>query len=118
MSKHPTIFFFGVLFVLGLIIQIVTSVTWTAFENVQFGEGWFMVGQSIGEMFYIFGLRRLFKGMGFFVAATEFAINLIGVDIFTIVFLNPLEIQVSKFIGFIVATIFLVARFKSYKQHE
>lgn len=118
MSRQPTIFFFGVLFVIGLIIQIVTSVTWINFENENFGYGWFMCGQAVGELCYIFGLRRLFKGMGFFVAITEFAISLILVDIYSIILMNPLEISLPKYAGFIIATMVLIARFKSYKQDE
>lgn len=118
MSKQPTIFFFGVLFVLGLFIQIVTSATWINFKNEQFGESYFMAAQAIGELCYIFGCRRLFKGLGFFVAITEFAISLVLVDIYTIIVLNPFEISVSKFFGLIVASIVLVARFRTYKQTQ
>jgi len=118
MSRHPTIFFFGVLFVIGLFIQIITSATWINFSNVKFGEAWFMVGQAVGELCFIFGLRRLFKGMGFFVAVTEFAISLILVDLYTIIFMNPFEMSVSKYTGFVIAVLVLIARFKSYKQHE
>ncbi len=118
MPKHPTIFFFGVLFCLGLIIQIISSVWWTSFENVKVGESVFMIGQSIGELCYIFGCRRLFKGLGFFVAITEFAIALILVDLYTIIFLNPFEVHISKYSGFIIAVLVLIARFKSYQQDE
>lgn len=119
MSRQPTIFFFGVAFVIGLLIQTITSSTWQNFSNVSFGESWFMVGQAVGELCYIFGCRRLFKGMGFFVAITEFAISLILVDVYTIIFLNPFEISVSAYLGFLIATIVLIARLKSYKQqHE
>ena len=116
MSKQPTIFFFGVLFVIGLIIQIVTSVFWQSFGSV--GESVFMIRQAVGELCYIFGLRRLFKGMGFFVAVTEFAISLIFVDLYTIIFLNPFEISISKYTGFVIATIVLIARQSSYKKQD
>lgn len=116
MSRQPTIFFFGVLFCLGLLIQIVTSVYWQSFGSA--GETVFMAGQGIGELFYIFGLRRLFKDMGFFVAVTEFAICLILVDLYTIIFLNPFEISISKYTGFVIAVLVLIARIKSYVKNE
>lgn len=118
MSKQPTIFFFGVLFVIGLLIQIITSVLWDNFENKDVGYSVFMVGQAVGELCFIFGLRRLFKGMGFFVAVTEFAISLILVDIYTIIFLNPFEISISKYFGFLIATVVLLTRLKTYKQEQ
>jgi len=116
LSRRPTIFFFGVLFCIGLVIQIITSVYWQSFGSA--GETVFMAGQAIGELCYIFGLRRLFRGMGFFVAVTEFAIALIITDLFTILFLNPFEMSISKYTGFVIATLWLIAQFKSYKQDE
>ncbi len=116
MSRQPTIFFFGVLFCVGLLIQIITSVTWVSFENVKFGEGWFMCGQAIGELCYIFGLRRLFKDMGFFVAVTEFAISLIIVDLYSIILLHPFEISLPKFTGFCVALFVLILRLNKYRK--
>lgn len=56
--------------------------------------------------------------MGFFVAVTEFAICLILVDLYTILFLNPFEISISKYTGFVIAAFVLMARIKSYKKDE
>lgn len=119
MSKQPTIFFFGVLFCIGLLIQIITSSIWNTFENQKLAEAIFYLGQAIGELCYIFGCRKLFRGLGFFVAVTEFAISLVLVDIVTILFLNPNEISLSKYIGFCVASFVLLLRMKQYrKQNE
>lgn len=79
------------------------------------GEMVFYLGQDIGELCYIFVCRRLFKGIGGFVAVTEFAISLVLVDVCTIVFLNPLEVHISGFFGFIVAVIVVIARLDTLK---
>lgn len=104
--------FFGILFVIGLLIQILTSVTWQSYGS--YGESIFMLGQSIGELCYIFACRKLFEKYGFFVAVSEFAISLILVDMVTIIFLNPYEISVSKYAGFAIAFFVLMVRIKNY----
>lgn len=105
---------FGVLFVIGLIIQITTSVTWTSFSNYDLGAAYFMVGQAVGELCYMFCLREMFKKHGVFLAVAEYAISLIIIDIFTIIFLNPFEISLPKFAGFVVAGIVLILRLNKY----
>jgi hypothetical protein len=106
--------FYGVLFCVGLAIQLITSITWQYFNNQRFGEGWFMCGQSVGELCYFFIAKKLLENYGFFVAVVDFAISLILVDLFTIVFLNPYEISVPKYAGFVIAFLILMFRAKKY----
>ncbi len=106
--------FYGLLACVGLSIQILTSVTWKNFSNVDFGYGWFMAGQAIGELLYFVALRRFFERYGFFVAVTEFAISLILVDLVTIIFLNPYEVSIPKYSGFLFALFILIVRAKKY----
>lgn len=112
--KKLAIPFYGVLFCVGLAIQLVTNITWQYFDNQRVGESWFMCGQAVGELFYFFIAKKLLEGYGFFVAVVEFAISLILVDLFTIVFLNPYEISVPKYAGFVIAFFILMFRAKKY----
>lgn len=105
---------YGVVFVIGLLTQIITSVTWQNFESENVGYDVFMVGQAAGELCYISACRRLFQKHGLFLAVCEFAISLILVDIFTILVLNPFEISVQKYVAFIFATLVLMVRVKKY----
>lgn len=104
---------YGIIFVTGLIIQITTSVTWMNFTE-EVGYAYFMIGQAVGELCYMVCLRELFKKHGLFLAVVEYAIGLIIIDIFTIVFLNPFEISLPKFAGFVVAGIVLLLRLNKY----
>lgn len=105
---------YGVLFVTGLFIQIITSVTWQNFESEEVGYAVFMVGQALGELCYISACRRLFERHGLFVAVCEFAISLIIVDIATILVLNPYEVSMPKYMGFVVAFLVLMLRIRNY----
>lgn len=105
---------YGALFCIGLFIQITTSVTWMNITPISTGETYFMLGQAIGELCYIFTCRRLFEKHGLFVAVTEFAIALILIDIFTILVLNPYEVSLSKYMGFVIAFIICLIRIKKY----
>lgn len=104
---------YGIIFVTGLIIQITTSVTWVNFTE-DIGYAYFMIGQAVGELCYMFCLRFLFRNNGVFLAIAEYAISLIIIDIFTIAFLDPFEISVSKYAGFVVAGIVLLFRLNKY----
>lgn len=73
-----------------------------------------LLGQDIGECCYAFGFWILFKKRAVFLAAVEFWLSLLAVDLFTIIFLNPYESTPSKWIGFGVATLILLIRLKSY----
>jgi hypothetical protein len=106
--------FYGVLFCVGLAIQLITSITWQYFNNQRFGEGWLLCGQAVGELCYFFIAKKLLENYGFFVAVVDFAISLILVDLFTIVFLNPYEISVPKYAGFVIAFLILMFRAKKY----
>ena len=119
MYDKRTITTIGLLVLTGLVIQILTS---TLFEGLQDFVKTYMtvrdficlLGQDIGEALYAFGFWILFKKRGVFLAVVEYWMSLLAVDLFTIIFLNPYESPPAKWIGFLIATVILLIRLKSY----
>lgn len=119
MIDKRTITKIGILVLTGLLVQILTS---TLFEGMQdFIKKYMTVrdficllGQDIGEVLYAFGFWILFRKRAVFLAAVEFWICLLGVDLFIIIFSNPYVSQPSKWLGFLIAGTFLLIRLKSY----
>lgn len=132
--KQPGILFYGVLFLIGLLTQIITSVTWQNFSNTEVGEKWFMCGQALGELCYFFIARRFFsmaielrllrmprtvKAANFVVLAVEFGMSLILVDLVDILLLDPYSVSLPKYSGFVIAFVVLMLRSnKLFKPHE
>lgn len=105
-----TVKFYGVLAAAGLAIQILTSFFWFNIPNKAIGEMVFMSGQAIGEVCYFIVMRYFFKPYLVLVAVMEFAIALLLVDLVSIFFLNPYEISLSKYAGFVFAFVILLYR--------
>lgn len=87
---------------------------WHTISDGKIGEEVFYAGQNIGELCYLICCRQLLMQYGLFKAITEFAISLALVDLVTILFLNPNEIPVSKYMGFVISAGFLLIRLKNY----
>jgi len=113
----------GWLVVLGLIIQVATS---RLFENMQdFIKPYMttrdficLLGQDLGEVLYATGFWLLFKNMGYFLAAIEFWLALLFIDILVIVLTNPYEPSWPKDTGLIFATITVLIRMNKYIKNE
>ena len=121
MARTKSVNFYGVLFILGILVQIVTSVTWLNFSTwvhidpPTWGERYQMIGQDLGELIFIYCCRKLFDKKRIFTASADFGISLVLVDIFQIICLNPCGVNMAGYVGFIVASFVFLYRIKSAK---
>jgi hypothetical protein len=96
------------LIVIGVIIQILTSMFWFHIPNIQIAEIVEALGQIVGEILYFIAFTRLFIEDKTFKYFLSFVRDLIIFDIFDILFLNPFEISTPKYSNFYFAIILLL----------
>lgn len=104
---------FTIAILFGAAIQIVTSLTWQMISSdkvgagqATFGEAYFMCGQAVGELIWLLAIRLLVvRKLLFGELIIEYLICLILVDLVSIIFLNPYEIELSKTAAFSFATL-------------
>jgi hypothetical protein len=113
----------GWLVILGLLTQVSTS---RLFESMQdFIKPYMtvrdficMLGQDIGELMYAAGFWILFKKSGYFLAAVEFWISLLFIDLLVIILTNPYEPSWPKDTGLIFAMAIALIRMNKYIKNE
>lgn len=101
-----------VLVTLGVLVQIITSLTWTYMSTdklgigkTTIGEAYFMSGQAIGELIWMLAIRLfVVKGMLVGELVIEYIICLLLVDLISILFLHPFQFELSKIGSFVAAT--------------
>ena len=113
-------------FIAGLLVMILSSVVWVNFKDVYahtkdyditVGDVIATSGQTAGQMFWCLtgiyvgvALRDFVKIMQVLYIFAYFGFMLGVYDLIDILFLNPYEVSVPKFLGFVVATIVTIIR--------
>lgn len=120
MVKRNDIIFFGISLMLGGFIQIYTSTVWMSYQNIKIGDEYnlgelvFMLGQTVGQLLWLIGARKIFKGFLLFSATADFFISLSIVDILFICWFDPFHISLPKYLSFVVGVIVVLIRIKNY----
>lgn len=118
-------------FISGTLIMLLSSVLWIRFPevykatseyNITVGEIIQASGQTAGQMLIIFCvinlvklLREEYPVLQYLFIVAWFLFILGAYDLVDIFFLNPFEVSVSKFFGFVVAVIITVIRLTTFK---
>lgn len=111
-----------IFFAFGALVQIITSLTWIHLStdkigagSVTIGEAYFMCGQAIGQLMWILSVR-LFIVRKFLIGELvfEYMFSLLLIDIISILFLNPYEVELSKTMAFLLATLGYLYRLRIY----
>ena len=77
MLKRNDIIFFGISLMLGGLLQIYTSTIWQSYQNIKIGVDYnlgeliFMLGQTIGQLIWLIGARKIVKNFGKCVVKTQ-----------------------------------------------
>lgn len=116
-GKDLNINFYGCLFSIGLILQIVSSAIWQElpqkFTNEEtLGEWVYMVGQGIGISLWLVCIMKFLKPHKIFWLIAGFGLDLSLLDLWSILFMNPFEKHLSKTVGFCIASLVLLIRLK------
>lgn len=120
MLKRNDIIFFGISLMLGGLLQIYTSSVWLSYQDIKIGAEYnlgeliFMLGQTVGQLIWLIGARKVLKDFLLFSATADFFISLSIVDVLFISCLNPFEISLPKYLSFVVGAIVVLIRVINY----
>jgi len=120
MLKRNDIIFFGISLILGGLLQIYTSSVWQSYQNIKIGVDYnlgelvFMLGQTVGQLVWLIGARKIVRDFLLFSATADFFISLSIVDIIFVSFLDPFQISLPKYMSFVVGFIVILIRIANY----